>query len=100
MINIIILVLVSILISRLATYLVWGSLIKDKEFLLRLEKEIKKGSELNQYDLTIIYIGELPFISKLPFDILGYYYINRVGVVPRWSKCHKLIKAEYNKLKV
>ena len=90
-------VLVLVTISRLATYIVYGSLIKDEDWVPILEKQIQKGSKCNLFDPSIINIGDLPFISTVPFDILGYYYISGHGVISRWSKTHKLIKAEFEK---
>jgi len=84
---------------RLATWMVYGSLIKDKDWVPTLEKQIQTNSELNSFDSNMIYIGNLPYITDIPFDILGYYHISGVGVVPRWSKSHKLIKAEFEKCK-
>lgn len=62
-------------------------------------KTNSKSSELNSFDSNMIYIGNLPYITNVPFDILGKYYIYDIGIVPRWSKSHKLIKAEFEKLK-
>jgi len=84
---------------RLATWMVYGSLIKDEDWVPILEIQIQKRPELNRFDSDIIYIGKLPYITDVPFDILGKYYISNVGVVPRWSKSHKIIEAEFEKLK-
>jgi hypothetical protein len=97
--TILIAVLFIIAIFRLATYATYGSLIKDKDWIHILEKQIQNGSNLNIYNSDIIYIGNLPYISNVPLDILGYYYISNTGMVPRWSKSHKLIEAEFEKLK-
>jgi len=92
-------VVLFILILRLATWMTYDSLIKDEEWVPILEKQIQKGSKLDSLCYDIIYIGKLPYISNVPLDILGKYYISSIGVVPRWSKSHKLIKAEFEKLK-
>ena len=99
MIALLVIVLVIACTFRLATWMVYGSLIKDGEWVPILEKQIQKGSELNMFDSNMIDIGNLPYITNIPFDILGYYYISGIGVVPRWSKSHKLIKAEFEKYK-
>lgn len=91
--------LVLVAITRLSTYIVYGSLIKDEDWVPILEKQIQKGSELNPFSSNMIDIGNLPYISNVPFDILGYYYISNKGIIPRWSKSHKLIKAEFEKAK-
>jgi hypothetical protein len=92
-------VIVFTLIARLATRITFGKILKDEVWVPILEKQIQKGSRCNSLDSSIIDIGDLPFISTVPFDILGYYYISGHGVISRWSKSHKLIKAEYNKKK-
>jgi hypothetical protein len=97
--EILIIILTVLGVFRLSTWMVYGSLINDKQWYQVLEKQIQDNSELNPFDLDIIRIGKLPFISKIPFDILGYYYIHNIGVIPRWSKSHKLIKAEFEKCK-
>lgn len=86
--------------ARLVTYMVYGSLIKDEVWAPILEKQISKNqTRLNMFSSDIINIGDLPYISNIQFDILGYYHISGRGVVPRWSKTHKLIKAEFEKAK-
>ena len=87
-------------VVRLATYMIYGSLIKDEVWAPILEKQISKNqTRLNMFSSDIINIGDLPYISNIQFDILGYYYINGVGIIPRWSKSYKLIKAEFGKAK-
>lgn len=88
-------------IIRLATWSVYGGLLKDEDWVPILEKQISQNkSHLNSLDTEILYIGDLPYISNVPpFDILGYYHIKGIGVIPRWSKSHKLIKAEFEKCK-
>lgn len=98
MIGFLIIVLV-VCAFRLASWMVFGSLIKDEEWVPILEKQSQNGSKLNPFDSDMIDIGNIPYITNLPFDILGKYYIFGIGVVPRWSKSHKLIKAEFEKLK-
>jgi hypothetical protein len=97
--KILIIILIALGVFRLSTWMVYGSLIKDEEWIPILEKQIQKSSELNQFDSNMIYIGNLSYITNIPFDILGYYYISGEGVIPRWSKSHKLIKAEFEKCK-
>jgi hypothetical protein len=92
-------VIVFTLIARLATRITFGKILKDEVWVPILEKQIQKGSKCNPFDPSIIDIGDLPFISNVPFDILGYYYISGHGVISRWSKSHKLIKAEFKKQK-
>jgi len=99
MIIFLVIVLTWVCIFRLAAWMVYGSFIKDEEWVPILEKQIQKGSELNPFDSNMIYIGNLPYITNIPFDILGYYHISGMGIAPRWSKTHKLIKAEFEKLK-
>lgn len=99
MIVFLVIVLVIACTFRLATWMVYGSFIKDEEWVPILEKQIQKGSVLNPFDSNLIYIGNLPYITNIPFDILGYYHISGIGIVPRWSKTHKLIKVEFEKLK-
>lgn len=94
-----IIVVVLFFATRVATYTTYGPLIKDEVWAPVLEKQIQKGSELNPFDSNIINIGNLPYISNIQFDVLGGYHINCIGVVPRWSKSHKLIKAEFDKRK-
>jgi len=92
-------ILVIVCVTRLSSYMIFGSFIKDEEWVPILEKQSQNGSSLNPFDSDMIYIGKLPYITHLPFDILGKYYISSIGIVPRWSKSHKLIKAEFEKLK-
>jgi preprotein translocase subunit SecY len=99
MIVVLIFVLVLVCAFRLSTYITYGSLIKDEEWVPILEKQSQKGSALNMFDSSIINIGALPYITSISFDILVKYYISNVGAVPRWSKSHKIIKAEFKKIK-
>jgi hypothetical protein len=98
---IILLILTTILFisARIVTRSIFGPILSDETWVPILEIQIKKGSKLNYYDSSIIRIGNLPSISNVPFDIISYYHIENVGVIPRGSKTHKLIKAEFEKLK-
>jgi hypothetical protein len=53
---------------------------------------------LNIFDSSILTGGGMDtFIATIPFkpSILGKYYIDGVGIVPRWSKLHKRINEYY-----
>lgn len=98
---IILLIITTILFifARIITCSIYGPTLSDETWVPILEIQIKKGSKLNYYNSSIMSIGNLPFIAKVPFDIISYYYIEEVGVIPRGSKAHKLIKSEFEKLK-
>jgi len=99
MIKLVLLLVVFLVGARLIVRGIYGPFIFDKIWQPVLECQIKKGSRLNMFNSSIIQIGDLPTISNISFGILGYYYIEDIGIVPRGSKCHKLIKSEFEKLK-
>lgn len=98
---IILLIITTILFiyARIVTRITFGPILSDETWVPILERQIKKGSKFTYYDSSMVDIGNLPYISKVPFDIISYYYISDIGVIPRGSKAHKLIKSEFEKLK-
>ena len=61
------------------------------EFLEAIKLHRKNGVRLNSINSTIMLIGEMPFIAT-HYQLLGNYYIDNVGIIPRWYKSHKIIK--------
>jgi len=99
-IALLIILCVSIGITRLSTHLVYGSLLSSKDFLKSLEDKINKGNNrLNYFNSSIIMVDNLPYISNVPFDILCKYHIEDVGTIPRWSKASLLLDNEFKRLK-
>ena len=99
-IALLIILCVSIAVLRLATHLVYGSLLSSKDFLKSLENKINKGNNrLNYLNSSIIMVDNLPYISDVPFDILCKYHIEDVGTIPRWSKASLLLDNEFKRLK-
>lgn len=90
--NTLLIVFVLLILSEIATFIVFGCFAskKDTELLMNLDP---KNLELNKYSKSILRTE--PFISTLPFSIFAKYYINDKGIVPRWSKLHKKIKEYY-----
>jgi hypothetical protein len=83
------------LVGEVSIIAVCGVPIPDKLVSKLLEENMKYDIRLNEYNSSIIYIGGLPYIAKAPFKILFPYYIEGLGVVPRWSKSYKLIKKAF-----
>jgi hypothetical protein len=75
--------------------IVYGPLLNDKEHLALIEKKVKYDCKLNRYNPRILRSGKLPYVSTVVFSFFGYYYMDEVGVIPRWSKMHKLIKQAF-----
>ena len=87
------------IVFELATFCVYGSFIPDKLVNEALDTHLSKGISVNPYDNSIVTIGELPYISKVPNGILGSYYIDDVGRISRFSSGHKRIDSIYKNLK-
>jgi hypothetical protein len=83
---------------ELANYAVLGKLLLDENKLTRvIDKALTKNKELNQYNSTMIYLGNLPYISSSP-GLLSKYYISDIGRIPRWSKTTRLINKAFKDL--
>lgn len=78
--------------SELSKLICYGGYITDLEIYNSLVKHKDKNIRLNQFNPNIIDLGTLPFISTLPMPTFSKYYINNMGMIPRWSKSHKLIE--------
>jgi hypothetical protein len=83
------------LIFTIANRITYGPLLNDKEHLALIEKKVKYDCKLNMYNPTILTSGRLPYVSNVVFSLFGKYYMNEVGVIPRWTKMHKLIRQAF-----
>jgi hypothetical protein len=88
------LLLLTVAIIELVTSSVYGSFVSKQITDTYMDLDESK-LRLNMYDSTILGTGK-NFISTLPFSIFSKYYINNVGVIPRWSRLHKKVN-EYFK---
>ncbi|MEY4334047.1 MAG: hypothetical protein RLZZ196_2790 [Bacteroidota bacterium] len=81
------------------SFVVYGWFIDDKTLNEALDQHVPKGCELNPYNMDIISIGEMPFISTVTAGVLGTYYVNSVGRVRFGTLAHKRIKNIHTELK-
>lgn len=75
--------------TEVVNHTVYGSFLSDEMALPLIEKHYKKGAHFNG---DMIYIGNLPYISKTSPAFLSTYHIKGVGRIPVWSKSHKRIE--------
>lgn len=100
---IIFLAILLVICAEMASYLIYGGFLKDKEIYQYIKNNEDK-TDLNQFDLDILYIGENKYsyyAVKLPIycSIFTRYYINNLGRIPYWSKSYKLLKQMHKKAK-
>ena len=88
---IVIFVIIPITVEALASLVVHGYY-NPKKIHQAIERELPKGVRVVDVDYRIIRVGGLPYISTAGIGIVFKYYMSDVGVIPRWSKAHKLIK--------
>jgi hypothetical protein len=62
-----------------------------------IQKEKLKECELNIFNSKIMHIGDLPFVSGNT-SILCKWHIFGIGMIPRWSKVHKLLESTHKEL--
>lgn len=98
--SILIVIILFWIVAELSVLSVYG--LPDKNLNQFVEQNINKYEGLNPYNRTIMsasYKNDfgLPFISTT-FSVFSRYYIHDHGIVPRWSKAHKIIKARYAEL--
>ncbi len=92
---ILIIILALILIFWIATIFTYGWYISDESIYDVLQRHKTSKISLNMFNASIINIGNMPYISSLPASLSCKYYISGMGIIPRWSKSHKLIKQCY-----
>jgi len=87
---------------ELATFLTYGWFVgkHHQSKYINLKKE---DIRLNMFDSSIIMIGDIDLmkgscISLVYFSLFSKYYIEGIGLVPRWSKLHKKINEYYRYL--
>jgi hypothetical protein len=78
-----------------------GWFLSDKNHLASLAQKLPKytlnsKSIINDYSYNNY---DPNFISDSIPSLLSKYYIDGVGLVPRWSKMHKLISQRFKELK-
>ena len=88
-----------VFVFEFASFMTYGWFIDNKALEEALDHHIPKGCTINSYDLNIITIGDMPFISTAKADVLGKYYVDGVGRVSRFSFAHKRIKNIHSELK-
>lgn len=109
MIAILIWVILFVAASELATMKVYGKFLKDDvvyDFLYEFEPFEKNpfdegilGPKFDkdylsmERNMKIMRTGK--FISHTRFSLLSKYYIQELGIVPRWSQAHKTITKLY-----
>jgi hypothetical protein len=87
-----------IFLTEFPNWCVYGNIIKYSYLNKCLDTQIKLGASLYPYDNSILYIGELPFIST-HFSFISRYYINETGRVLRFTKADKRIREIHLELK-
>ncbi len=85
-------VLSLIVLFEIITFSVYGWFI-PKEIEVSFMDLDESKLRLNMFDSSIL--STTPYITKLPVSIFSQYYIEGLGVVPRWSKLHKKINQYY-----
>jgi len=90
MITIILIILGIITIWDLISISVYGWYVKDKEIYQYL-KDNSNNLRVNMYDNNIFHVGNGPYIRTVPPTFTAKWHISGIGLVPRWSKTHKLI---------
>jgi len=88
-------ILTLLIINELVNMLIYGPFIIDKnlyESILQNKDKIR----VNEFDRSIFYIGSSPYTSS-SLSIIGHYYIKGIGIIPRWTKTHKLLKELHKK---
>jgi hypothetical protein len=88
-----------IFVFEFASFMTYGWFIKNDVLEEALDHHIPNGCTINPYDLNIITIGNMPFISTCKADVLGKYYVDGVGRVSRFSSAHKRIANIHKELK-
>ena len=89
--------LLLIIVNEFSTWAVYGGIIKDSIINESLDINIPKGLKVNPYEISILYIGEMPFIST-NFSLISRYHISDTGRILRFTKADKRIKEIYTKL--
>lgn len=91
-------VLLFLFIWEFSVFCVYGKFISKQTTDEFMNLDQSKLS-INQYNSSILMDwSKYPLargISTLPFSIFSKYYINDIGIIPRWSKLHKQIKLYY-----
>lgn len=95
MIQLILIFIIFIIVCEFSNVVVLGWYISDRSLLKIVEKAYKEGTRFNLHTNRIVYLGRLPFISMTTLSPTSKYYIDGVGMVPRWTKMHKIIKQAY-----
>ncbi len=83
-------ILTTVIIVETVTLFVYGRPYNDKKILKTIENNVN-SARLNECTNSIIYVADLPYITKISMSVLFKYYINDNGLVFRWSKGAKLI---------
>lgn len=97
-ISLFIFVLVLIFAREIIAIAICGWYVKDKQWIGAIVKEKNKNKTHLTEDGSILFIGDLPFISNSILGILSKYYIYNVGRVWKWSKTHKIIEKTFNEM--
>ncbi len=95
------LVLLVLFACESATFIVMGPYRYTKEDQWFMEGLLASGTSLNQFNHKILSIGQHHefFAAPVPWSFFAKYYIHNVGLIPRWSKSHRLIKQYYKQAK-
>lgn len=86
-----------IILWELVSFHTYGTYINDDIVYRKLLET--KSFTVNSFNPSIISFdnfGWVAFVSKC-YGVTFKYYINGYGVVPRWSKSHKIIDGLYKK---
>jgi len=92
------------LVSEVSNIFTFDGYIK-KQKRDKLLSSVKNYDNLNRYDKRILknsselYNFGCHFITTTCFGIVAKYYINDVGMIPRFTKLHYLVKEKFKELK-
>jgi hypothetical protein len=89
---------VLLLVFEFASFMSVGWFINDKVLNEALDQHVPNGCDLNPYNLDIVNIGKMPFISTVKLGIFGLYYVNNVGRVRYGTLGHKRIRNIHTQL--
>ena len=88
-------ILIIISILEFANFAVYGKILDSAFFEEVIKIQSKKGIKLNGLDMSIITIGNLPYITT-NFSLFNKWHISGIGRVWRWSKLSKQLDELHN----
>ena len=83
--------LYALIVFEVSTIITYNGFVSKKTINKYMKLNVKR-LRINQYNPKILCTWESTFITNLPFSIFAKYYIDELGMIPRWSKLHRRVK--------